>query len=108
MRSHRKIGLGTLLAVIVASAVLAAPGGAGKPADGITCGPTSTTLTWRPGIDSYSFTISTSGAPIVYMSNPAVPIPNSPGSVSVTTPRDPSPTGERRADDDSVLDANSP
>jgi hypothetical protein len=69
MRVMKKPLLGTLLAATIASAILAAPGGAGKPAYSITCTVGTgglTTLTWISG---------TSGAHVVWRDgspNPAV------------------------------------
>jgi hypothetical protein len=44
-----RFGLGTLALVLVASSILAAPSGAEKPADTITCTARTTTLTWVAG-----------------------------------------------------------
>lgn len=83
----KRFTLGMLLA-LVASAILVAPGGAAKPANGVTCDPTTTTVTWRAGTDAWSVTIHTRGSVWEFRSDPAVPIPNGPGSVSFTTPPD--------------------
>jgi hypothetical protein len=49
MKMHRKVGLGTLFAVIAASAVLAAPVGAAKAPVTVSCSPTGATITYPSG-----------------------------------------------------------
>ena len=80
----KRLTLGMLLA-LVASAILVAPGSAGKPADGVSCGPT-TTVTWTPGTVFWSVQIvTTTCSSFVFASVPGVPL-NGPGSASFETP----------------------
>ena len=77
--------IGTLLAAVVASAVLVAPGGATKPADAITCSPTESTLSWASGTTSYSgdYYNSSDQSVLSFSSNGPV---HGPGSISLPTP----------------------
>jgi hypothetical protein len=52
MKTMKKPLIGTLLATAVASVILAAPVGAAKPTDSITCTAGLTTLTWISGTTS--------------------------------------------------------
>ena len=83
--------LGTLLATAVASAILAAPGGAAKPQYSITCtvgtggfttltwisGTTGARVTWKDGapnpvtVDEFDVTVTTHGHDSVVLNTPA-------------------------------------
>jgi hypothetical protein len=85
----RKLTLGTLLAALAASAILAAPGGAAKPAYTITCTVGvggMTTLTWASGTTGYSgeWFASDGTTPTGQFSNIA-PLGNGPGSTTFST-----------------------
>ena len=83
----KRLTLGTLLA-LVASAILVAPGGAAKPADGITCGPTTTTVSWTSGTTSVSGFLSRADGShtVEFVSDSS--LGNGPGSTSFATPAD--------------------
>ena len=55
----KKLTLGTLLAALAASAMLAAPGGAAKPIYSISCTSSSLTLTWPSGTTGADWTVNT-------------------------------------------------
>jgi len=84
----KKLMLGTLLAALAVSAILAAPGGAAKQKYSITCkaGTLGTTLTWGSGTTGYSgkFLASDGTTTLATFSN-LLPLGNSPGSTSFDT-----------------------
>jgi len=82
----KRLMLGALLALVV-SAILVAPGGAAKPTAAITCGPTTTTLSWTSGTTSYSGFLATADGTThtVEFANEG-PVGNGPGSISFPTP----------------------
>jgi hypothetical protein len=83
----KKLTLGTLLAALAASAILAAPGGAAKQKYSITCnaGTLGTTLTWGSGTTGYSGDWRNSSNTVIAFFSTDQPLGNSPGSTSFDT-----------------------
>jgi hypothetical protein len=85
----KKLTLGTLLAALAASAILAAPGDAAKPIYTITCAVGTggvTTLTWASGTTGYSgeWLESDGTTPAGFFDN-IQPLGNGPGSTTFGT-----------------------
>ena len=83
---QKTIGLVAVLGAVVASVILAAPGGAAKPADSVTCNPYpgTSTITWRAGTTRILYTswnLSENTGNGIHVVNR-----NSPGSFTADTP----------------------
>jgi hypothetical protein len=81
----RKLTVGTVFAAIVASAILAAPGGAAKPTFSVACTSSSITLTWPSGTTGVNYaTFSGPNGTGNMVAVGTQPIsPNGPGSVTI-------------------------
>jgi hypothetical protein len=81
----KKLTLGTVFAAIVASAILAAPGGAAKPIFSVACTSSSITLTWPSGTTGVNYAtwsgFDGTGNQVAVGNQPISP--NGPGSVTI-------------------------
>ena len=81
----KKLILGTLVA-LAASAILAAPGGAAKPAYALSCTPTTIRVSWTSNTAGYFGAVFTSSGGEVRFQAPIGSLGNSPGVTSFATP----------------------